>query len=519
VFDQSRRAFFSVFGLGGLSSPPENRLAPAGQPTSVQNVRAFGAMGNGKVLETGSIQRAVDACSDLGGGVVYFPPGSYLTGTIFLKGKVSLYLEAGATLLGSTQLEHFRAIQPRIRSYTDEYVQHSLIYAEDVDDIGIAGRGVIDGQGAAFKDPSYRIRPYLLRIVSCRNVSITDITLKDSPMWVQHYLACENVNIEGITVRSRVNINNDGIDIDASSRVRISNCDIWSGDDAIVLKSTLDRPCRDVTVTNCVLSSLGNAFKLGTESVGGFENISFSNTAIYGTNDSAVALETVDGGHTTNIAVENLTIRDTRSVLFIRLGNRARPPYNGARQPGVGSLKHIVISNLEAEGADEIGCSITGVPKRAIGDVSLSDIMIRFKGAGRIRDLASVGEEEKSYPEYKIFGPLPAFGLYCRHVKNIWLSRLSFETIRQDARPDLVFDDVEALSVSGLHARSAGPVTVVRNLRDALFTNILAPNLRSNFLHVQGEKSARIRLVSNGFPDGRQSVKMSSEVPVGTVLE
>ncbi len=131
------------------------------------------------------------------------------------------------------------------------------------------GRGTINGQGGSFKRVhTYGNRPFLIRMVNCRHVQVADLTLLDSPMWVQHYLACEDVSIQGLAVHSRCNANNDGIDIDACEKVRISGCEIFSGDDAIVLKSTRDRPCRDVVVTNCVLSSLSNALKLGTESVG-----------------------------------------------------------------------------------------------------------------------------------------------------------------------------------------------------------------------------------------------------------
>ena len=155
------------------------------------------------------------------------------------------------------------------------------------------------------------------------------LTLRNSPMWVQHYLACEGVCIDGIRVESTCNANNDGIDIDGCERVRIANCDIRSGDDALVLKSTLERPCRNVVVTNCVLSSLCNAFKLGTESNGGFENIVMSNCAIYDTRISGIALELVDGGTLEQVSISNVTMHNTRSAIFIRLGDRARPSRRG----------------------------------------------------------------------------------------------------------------------------------------------------------------------------------------------
>ena len=193
----------------------------------------------------------------------------------------------------------------------------------------------------------YKSRPYLIRMINCRNILLRDITIMNSPMWVQHYLLCEDVNIDGIKVNSRVNHNNDGIDIDGCQRVRISNCDIVSGDDAIVLKSTLDIPCKNVTITNCVLSSDCNAFKLGTETNGGFQNIVFSNCTIYDTPLAGITLQMVDGGTLERVSVSNITMNNVGTAIFIRLGNRARPYNDSLPKPGMGKLSHVIIDNIQ----------------------------------------------------------------------------------------------------------------------------------------------------------------------------
>ena len=167
-----------------------------------------------------TIQKSIDDCAARGGGTVSLPPGHYRSGTIVLRSNVTLHLEAGAVLSGSTDLADYPSHIPAFRSFTDTYTEKSLIYAENVEDIAIEGRGLIDGQGAAFQGP-YKVRPYMIRIIQCRNVSVTGVTMKDSPMWVQHYLACDGVLIDGITVLSKCNANNDGIDIDGCQRVRI----------------------------------------------------------------------------------------------------------------------------------------------------------------------------------------------------------------------------------------------------------------------------------------------------------
>jgi polygalacturonase len=248
-------------------------FAPANAPVAAEStrgpgtvdVKTLGARGDGVTLDTRALQRAIDACALNGGGTVHFPPGRYLSGTLFLQSRVTLALQAGATLLGSPQLKDYPPTIPLLRSYTDNYTERSLIYGENLEQIALEGRGVINGQGAAFKG-AYKLRPYLLRLIGCRHVAVRDLTLKDSPMWVQHFLACDGLCLDGLTVLSKCNHNNDGLDIDGCQRVRVANCDINSGDDAIVLKSTLARPCKQVVITYCILRSECNAFKLGTES-------------------------------------------------------------------------------------------------------------------------------------------------------------------------------------------------------------------------------------------------------------
>lgn len=409
----------------------------------------YGAAGDGKRSDTKALQAAIDACAQAGGGTVLLTAGRYLTGTLFLKSNVTLHLAAGSVLLGSTNLGDYPATIPRIRSYTDNYCEKCLIYGEGLENVAIEGAGIVDGQGKAFRGP-YKTRPFLLRLVSSRRVSVSGIEFRDSPMWVQHYLACENVAIRGISVHSRVNANNDGIDIDGCDRVRISDCEISSGDDAIVLKSSLARPARNVVIANCVLSTHCNAIKLGTESNGGFENIAIDNCAIYDTRLSGIALETVDGGQLDRVQVSGIVMDGVGAPIFLRLGHRARPfETEGPRQPP-GRLRNVAIRDVQAARASRIGCAIAGLPGHPIEDVTLSNIRIEFEGGGKPQHPGGeVPEYPDKYPEHSMFGALPAFGFYCRHVRRLHFRDVHLTTLQRDERPALLSDDVEGLEMFG----------------------------------------------------------------------
>lgn len=436
---------------------------------ALYDVRDYGAKADGKVLCTVAIQKAIDECAKAGGGTVYLPPGAFLSGTIYFKTGVTLNLAAGCTLLGSADLKDYPVTLPALRSYTDNYTDKSLIYGEKVERVGIMGKGTIDGQGASFKGP-YKVRPYMIRFIECRNVTVKDVTIRNSPMWVQHYLACDDVRITGIIVRSTVNANNDGIDIDSCRRVIISDCNIESGDDAIVLKSTTARICTDVAVSNCVLSTRCNALKMGTESNGGFQNIAITNCVIYNTRLAGVALEIVDGGVMDRVVVSNITMNKVGAPIFLRLGNRARPFKEGMEAPGMGAMRNITISNIEATGANPTGCAISGLPEAAIENVTLSNVRLFFEGGGTQADAArAIPEMPTDYPEYRMFGKLPAYGFYCRHVKGLKLLNVQLQLTKPDQRHALVLEDVEDALVDGLDAPfspDAGSVIQLRDVKD-----------------------------------------------------
>ncbi|MFN0120970.1 MAG: glycoside hydrolase family 28 protein [Blastocatellia bacterium] len=528
----SRRLFTRMApGLltSGLLPRPAEAATPPAQisaavPYASFNVRDFGAAGDGVHLDTYAIQSAIEACASAGGGVVWFPAGAWLSGTLYFRSGVTLHLSEGATLLGAPSLDYYPRILPAFRSYTDNYSERSLLYAENVERIGITGRGTIDGQGVNFPWPDYKRRPYLIRFVQCRDVSVSDVTMQNSPMWVQHYLACEDLRITGIRVRDKnpcCTSNHDGIDIDSCQRVRVSDCDIAAEDDGIVLKSTAQIPCRDVVITNCIVTSRHNAIKFGTESSGGFENITISNISIYDTKLAGLALEMVDGGTLQRVTISNIVMRDTACPIFIRLGNRARAPQAHLPKPGVGKVRNIVIRNVTATGADGIGSSVSGIPGYLAENITLENINITTRGGGTQADARrAIPEQAEHYPEYWIFGTLPAYGLYSRHVSGLTLRNINLNFDQPELRPAIVCDDVNNLQMLSITAESqadAEPVLRFQQVRGAFVQGCNVLRAGSTLLEVTGEKSADISLSGNGFGPVLRQVELAPEVSVDRV--
>jgi len=496
----------------------------SGAAPFVFNILDYGAKGNGTAINTKPIQAAIDACSKSGGGTVWFPAGKYVSGTIYLKSNVRLFLDAGAVLEGSKNLKDYPVTISKVRSYTDNYTDKSLIYAEGLENISITGKGLIDGNGASFKvenmdndeglrkkDESffYKSRPYLIRMINCRNILLRDVKIINSPMWVQHYLQCEDVNIDGITVDSRVNHNNDGIDIDGCSRVMISNCNIGSGDDAIVLKSTLDRPCKNVTITNCILSSDCNAFKLGTETNGGFQDIVFSNSTIYDTHLAGITLQLVDGGKLERVSISNITMDHVGAAIFIRLGNRARPYMEGTQKPGMGSLSDVFIDNIQATNVSMTGSSITGLPGYMVENVNLSNIFIEYEGGGTGEHAKrEISELPMTYPEFGMFGTLPAYGFYCRHCRNIRFDNIELGYKNTERRPAIICDDVEEVIFKGLRALTDQSAAVLSfdGVRNAFIQSCIALKGTGTFLQLSGTSSEHITLTGNDLRDSEKPV-------------
>lgn len=443
------------------------------------NILDFGAIRDTSKLSTLAINKTVEACFKAGGGRVIIPNGNFKSGTITLLNNVELFLERGAVLYASTDHRDFpRQQQPAYRSQKDPGGWYALIYAEGTSNIGISGFGTIDGQGAkqiprpvpkGAVNEDRDGRPRNILFISCRKISVQDITMQSSGIWNQHYLNCENVIINNIRVYNHSNRNNDGIDIDGCRHVVLSNSIMDSDDDGITLKSTGAAPCEDVAINNCIVSSFCAAIKCGTESTGGFKNIIISNCIVRPSScltepvfktprigQVGIALEIVDGGIMDGVTVSNIVIEGTECPIYVRLANRARKHTDEAPEPPRGKMRNIFLSDINVYSAGNYSSSITGIPGSPIENITLNNIRIVNKGGLKqgeyTSDVSKVAELEKEYPAPNYWGNLPSSGFFIRHVKNIGLYDVTLRSLSTDPRVPVIADDVDSLHISGLQS-------------------------------------------------------------------
>jgi polygalacturonase len=356
---------------------------------------------------------------------------------------------------------------------------------------------------------------------------VEGIKLENIAFWCEGYLDCDDVSVRGVTVDSKKHdYNNDGIDLDGCRNVRVSDCNFFVGDDAICLKASY-RDCENITVTNCTASSLANGVKFGTASNFGFKNIAISNIVLDGINASGIALEIVDGGTMDGVTLSNFAMRNVGSAIFIRLGNVARQWTSDQPEPGIGVLRNVSISHLVAELSSNdprpLCGSITGLPGHPVENISISDVQIT-SGTSHGRedsriDYHAVPEIPSSYPEYSMFGPLPAYGLYVRHVRGLTLTNVKFSFLGEDHRSVIFCDDVERLRISGLQARSlpaGNPVLFFNDVRGAFVSGATLWDEVPAFLQLEGE-SRTIHLAGNTLQPAHQAVIVHAPAEAATI--
>ena len=507
--NSGRRGFLKSAGLAGVTgvaigagiptaAQDTARLRPIGIP---YDVHAFGATGDGKTIDSGAINRAIEYAERAGGGTVYLRSGNYLCYSIHLKSNVALFLDQGATIVAADPAsDPAQSYDPaesnkpweEYQDYGHNHWHNSLIWGEGLNDISILGPGLIWGKGlsrgwgagAVAENPGVANKAIALK--NCRNVLLRDFSILHGGHFGILATGVDNLTIDNL----KIDTNRDGMDIDCCRNVRVSNCSVNSPwDDGICLKSSFAlgyaRATEMVTISNCLLSGSyqegamldgtwkkfpteekvprTGRIKFGTESNGGFKNITVSNCVFDGCR--GLAIESVDGAVVEDVTCTNITMRDVfEAPIFIRLGARMRGPAGVAE----GTIRRIILSGIscvQAEGSPKIACILAGIPGHAIEDVKITDMIVVNRGGGTKSDAETqVPEKEKQYPEPNMFGTTPAHGFFIRHLRGLEMQAVKIECPNGDARPVFVLEDVQDATFGRMKVPvTAGVPTFVLN--------------------------------------------------------
>jgi polygalacturonase len=481
------------------------------------NVRTYGATGDGKTVDTPAINKAIEAVAAAGGGTLIFPAGTYICFTIRLRSRVDLYLSRGCVIMAADSPKPGESTgynggvydsagppQPweEYQDFGHNHWANSLFYAEGISDFSILGPGLIHGKGLSHGTASQRVgyqsfvaeQPGVgnkaIALKECRNVLLRDFSVLHGGHFAVLATGVDTLTIDNLLVDTE----RDGFDIDCCHNVRVTNCTVNSpSDDGICPKSSyaLGYPgtTENLTIANCFVtgayelgslingtwkkssSGRGNGrIKLGTESNGGFRNIAISNCVCEGS--KGLAIETADGAVVEEIAISNVTMRDTTDApIFLRLNRRNRGPADTMRP---GSLRRILISNIVSYNASSVKSSmLSGVPLNLIEDVKISNCYFDnmglpvSEGTTPFPDWQSihVPEIEDAYPDLNRFGPMPTSGLFVRHLKNLEISHVEIASSSPDPRPAFWLEDVHRADFFAVTAPTK-PNFVLRNVAD-----------------------------------------------------
>ncbi len=500
-----RRHFLHLTGSALAGAVGAGAVVPAAAkniPSSAAqyNVKEFGALGDGHTVDTPAINKAIDTASAAGGGTVILPAGTYPCYSIHLKSNVSLYLAPGSTILAAETPASgnggYDSPEPnawdKFQDFGHSHWHNSVIWGEEIENFSITGPGRIWGKGLSRGEGDTALAAGVgnksISLKNCRNAILRDFSVLHGGHFAILATGVDNFTIDNLMIDT----NRDAIDVDCCRNVRISNCSVNSPwDDGICLKSSYGlgfaRATDNVTVTNCYVTGgyeegtlldatfkrfpadakvpRNGRIKFGTESNGGFRNVTISNCVIE--DCKGIALESVDGGLLEDVTFSNITMRDIADVpFFVRLGRRMRGPAGvPVGQVRRVNLSDIVISNCASRQA----ALIVGIPGHAIEDLRFSNILLLHQGGGA-KDNASIQppEMETEYPEPGRFGPVPSHGFFIRHVKRISMRDVEVRYMKEDLRPAMVLEDVQGAEFMHLKAEHAAgvPTFVLKNVED-----------------------------------------------------
>ena len=421
-------------------------------PGPIFDVRSFGAVGNGTTMDTAAIQRAIDAAAGTGGSVL-LRQGTFLSGTLVLRSNLTFFIEPSATLLGSKAAADYPLQSPATGNTQLGNCRRALLYAHQVTGLRIDGGGAIDGQGDFFGG-SESARPMLIWAVLSSNVAVRNLYLKKGAMWSLVTMESDHVVIENVNVQSD-GITHDGIDVVDGFDVVVRNVAVRSGDDAMCLKTGVRRGLDTVTISDSVFSGSGgyggsNGIKFGTASYGAFRNISIRDSYVKDVQYAAMAVESRQGADVDQVAFTRIHFANVGAAFFVYLAqqNTTRPVGD---VPKLGSMRNVSFTgvagwtkswpNSPHQGSLITGHLYNGVAYR-IGNLSFRDVAVTFVGGRGTVPGAPPEAQPNQYPESNMFGDLPAWGYYLRHVDGVTFQSVTSSRAGGDARAKLVTSDV-----------------------------------------------------------------------------
>jgi len=373
-----------------------------------QDVRRHGAMGDGVTLDTAAFQAAINQAHATGGGVVDVSPGRYLVAHVELKSNVTLYLDKGARLLGSTNRSHYSG-----------KAHDAILVANNAEHIGVEGEGDVDGQTTAdltsVEGKKLTWRGMLVSFSKCHGVTLTGVHFMNSDAWGVTFNNCENVRVEGVTVHNNYKRNeSDGIDITSCKHVKISHCNISAGDDAICPKTFPPFPCEDIEVNDCVLESAAAALKLGTSTATDFRHIHIHDCKIIHS-PVGFGIFMKDGGVVQDVVVENLEIGPCHQN---RPGYFPAPLFMDIEKRNAGSkigvIRDITLQNIHVTGAT--GLLLQGMSESPLENVTLRNITFdvrepedyakRRKNVGAYPDPTRLTDRDTKYARIPTYAAL-----------------------------------------------------------------------------------------------------------------
>ena len=411
------------------------------QPPSLCGVRAFGATGDGKTPDTAALQKAIDTCASSGGGTVYVAPGRYLSGTLLLKDNITLWIDSGATIVGSADLMQYRA------GVDGQVWYDALLLAKGVQHVTIQGRGVLDGGKVRNPKGEERMRgPHIVLFMDARDVTVRDITLQDAGNYNIIVRSSERLNIDGVTIRGGW----DGINMHDSRDVTIANSRIYTGDDSLAGANW-----ENVTVSNCILNSSANTIRAGGR------NVLFTNLVMYGPGQfpagtsqrnrleagfqilpnrapAAGEKRLVTPGPIDNMVLSNITMINTGTPIFIAYSSDASYSANNL---GVG---RITFNNVTITGAGPTPIYVSAPPENPAHAIVLNGVRVLANGGHQTGDAEQQG--------YSPFSILPAYGAYGRNVRQLELHDVRFELAKPDTRSAIFGENVGLLELDRFQA-------------------------------------------------------------------